>query len=509
MLEILTKGFRDAQQYLQGMRTLDEENLGEALKMIRVALLEADVEFQVARSFIDQVKEQALGQVVQIKVKHKERKLSIAPGQYFINLCHKELIRLMGPADSSLNLRSKPVSSLMMVGLQGSGKTTTAAKLARLLTKNGKKPMLVAADVYRPAAVEQLRKLGADLNIPVFSDGGAEPPEICKESIREAAVKGCDVTIFDTAGRLTVDDALMEELRSIRELTAPDDILLVCDAMIGQDSVNIAKSFNERIPLTGFILTKLDGDARGGAALSIKKATGVPIKFVGMGEGLDRLEEFRPEGLASRILGFGDIVGLVKDFEEVVDEKQAEEDAARMLMGQFSLTDFLGQIKAIKKMGPLQDLVEKLPFFPGGLPGSAQVDDYELVRVESIINSMTPTERRKPDILDQSRIDRIARGAGRKESEVKDLLTKFKDMRDLMSAMGGGKIRGRWKGVKGLKQMFGGAPGGPGAESMYSPANPFGLPEVKKGKVTSQKALEKQRKKSKLAKKARKKARKR
>ena len=451
MLEILSKGFRDAQQYLQGMRSLNEENIAEALKMIRISLLEADVEFLVARSFMERVKEQALGQVVQLRVKHKDKKLSIAPGQYFINLCHKELIRLMGPSDSSLNLRSKPVSSLMMIGLQGSGKTTTAAKLARLLTKNGKKPMLVAADVYRPAAVEQLRKLGSDLDIPVFSDGGAEPPEICRESVREAAMKGRDVVIFDTAGRLTVDEALMEELRSIRELTAPDDVLLVCDAMIGQDSVNIAKSFNERIPLTGFILTKLDGDARGGAALSIKEATGVPIKFVGMGEGLDRLEEFRPEGLASRILGFGDIVGLVKDFEEAVDEKQAEEDAARILMGQFSLTDFLGQIKAIKKMGPLQDLVEKLPFFPGGLPGQSQVDDYELVRIESIINSMTPTERLRPDILNPSRIDRVARGAGRKESEVRDLLTKFKDMRDLMSVMGGGKIRGRWKGMKGLR----------------------------------------------------------
>ena len=408
-----------------------------------LSLLEADVEFQVARSFIDRVKEQALGQVVQVRVKHKDKKLSIAPGQYFINLCHKELIRLMGPADSSLNLRTKPVSSLMMVGLQGSGKTTTAAKLARLLTKSGKKPMLVAADVYRPAAVEQLRKLGADLNIPVFADGGAEPPEICRESMREAAIKGCDVAIFDTAGRLTVDGALMEELRSIRELTAPDDILLVCDAMIGQDSVNIAKSFNERIPLTGFILTKLDGDARGGAALSIKEATGVPSNLSVWARALDRLEEFRPEGLASRILGFGDIVGLVKDFEEAVDEKQAEEDAARMLMGQFSLDRFLGPNKGDQEDGAASRSRRETPVsFPVDLPASSQVDDYELVRIESIINSMTPTERRKPDILDQSRINRIAQGAGRKESEVKDLLTKFKDMRDLMSAMGGGKIRG-------------------------------------------------------------------
>jgi len=510
VLEVLTSGFRNAQQYLQGIRTLNEENLTEALKMIRVSLLEADVEFQVARSFVDRVKQQALGQVVQVRVKHKDKKLKIAPGEYFINLCHKELVRLMGPVDSSLNLRTKPVSSVMMVGLQGSGKTTTAAKLARLLMKNGKRPMLVAADIYRPAAVEQLRKLGSDLDIPVFSDGGAEPPEICKESLREATLKSRDVVIFDTAGRLTVDEALMEELRKIQELTAPDDVLLVCDAMIGQDSVNIAKSFNERIRLTGFILTKLDGDARGGAALSVKEAAGVPIKFVGMGEGLDRLEEFRPEGLASRILGFGDVVGLVKDFEEVLDEKQAEEDAMRMLRGEFTLSDFLGQIKAIKKMGPLQDIVEKLPFFSGGLPASAQVDDYELVRVEAIINSMTPKERRNPDILNQSRINRISQGSGRTDKEVRDLLAKFKDMRDLMSAMGGGKIRGRWKGMKGLRQMLGGGGAVPTGqeESVHGLGNPFGLPEVRKDKVISQKALEKQRKKSKLAKMARKKARK-
>ena len=507
MLEILTRGFRDVRQYLQGQRTLTEENLGEALQMIRVSLLEADVEFQVTRSFLERVKEEALGQLVQVRVKHKDKKLRVSPGDHFINLCHEELVRLMGPADSSLNLRSKPVSAVMMVGLQGSGKTTTAAKLARHLIKNGKKPMLVAADIYRPAAVDQLVKLGSDLDIPVFSDGGANPPEICEKAVKEAVATGRDVTIFDTAGRLTVDEPLMEELHRIEELTSPDNVLLVCDAMIGQESVKIARAFNERIQLTGFILTKMDGDARGGAAISIKEATGVPIKFVGMGEALDRLEEFRPEGVASRILGFGDVVGLVKDFEEVVDEKKAEEDAMRMLHGDFGLGDFLNQIRAIKKMGPLQDLVEKLPFFSGGLPDSAKVDDYELVRIESIINSMTPAERKRPDVLNESRIRRVAHGAGRKESEVRDLLTKFKDMRDLMVAVGGGKIRGRWKGLKGIKKMFSGGMGS--EEPAYGPTNPFGLPEVKKGKMTSKKALEKQRKKSKQARQARKKAKKR
>ncbi len=508
MLEILSRGFRDAKQYLQGMRTLNEENLAEALKIVRVSLLEADVEFNVTRSFLDKVKEQALGEIVQVRVKHKDKKLKVSPGDHFIRLCHDELVRLMGPADTGLNLKASPVSAIMMVGLQGSGKTTTSAKLAKLLMKSGKRPMLVAADVYRPAAVDQLKTLGASLNIPVFSESGA-PPQICSKALAQAATLGCNVAIFDTAGRLTVDESLMEELRQIEELTSPDNVLLVCDAMIGQESVNVARAFNERITLTGFILTKLDGDARGGAAISVKEATGVPIKFVGMGEGLDRLEEFRPDGLASRILGFGDVVGLVRDFEEVVDEKKAEEDAMRMLQGDFSLNDFLNQVKTIKKMGPLQDVLEKLPFFQGAMPQQATIDDYELVRVESIINSMTPRERKQPDIIDDSRIKRIATGSGRKDSEVKDLLTKFKDMRDLMSAMGGGKIKGRFKRLKGLKKMlsdgFSGLTGS-GTGAVPTPENPFALPELSKGKVTSKKTLDKQRKKNKEARKARKKS---
>lgn len=511
MLEILSRGFRDAKQYLQGMRTLNEENLAEALKIVRVSLLEADVEFNVTRSFLDNVKEQALGEIVQVKIKHKDKKLKVSPGDHFIRLCHDELAKLMGPADTSLNLKMTPVSSIMMVGLQGSGKTTTAAKLAKFLMKTGKRPMLVAADVYRPAAVQQLITLGASLNVPVYSEAGANPPEICSKALAQAASLGCNVAIFDTAGRLTVDESLMEELRQIEELTAPNNVLLVCDAMIGQESVNVARAFNEKIKLSGFILTKLDGDARGGAAISIKEATGVPIKFVGMGEGLDRLEEFRPDGLASRILGFGDVVGLVRDFEEVVDEKRAEEDAMRMLQGDFSLNDFLNQVKTIKKMGPLQDVLEKLPFFQGGMPQQANIDDYELVRVESIINSMTPKERKHPDLIDDSRIRRIAKGSGRKDTEVKDLLGKFKDMRDLMGAMGGGKIKGRFKRLKGLKKMlsdgFSGLTGA-GQGIAPTPENPFALPELSKGKITSRKSLDKQRKKNKEARKARKKSKK-
>jgi signal recognition particle subunit SRP54 len=510
VLEILTRGFRDVKQYLQGMRTLTEENLGEALKMIRVSLLEADVEFQVTRSFLERVKEQAIGEIVQVRVKHKDRKLSVSPGDHFIRLCHDELVRLMGPEDSGLNLKSRP-SSVMMVGLQGSGKTTTAAKLARYLAKNGRKPLLVAADIYRPAAVDQLKKLGSDLGIPVYFRENMSPPELCRGALDEIQSYGCDVAIFDTAGRLTIDEALMDELQAIQEVAAPQNVLLVCDAMIGQESVNIARAFNEKIRLTGFILTKLDGDARGGAAISIKEATGVPIKFVGMGEAMDRLEEFRPDGLASRILGFGDIVGLVKDFEEVVDEKKAEEDAKRMLSGNFTLTDFLNQIKTIKKLGPLQDVLEKLPFFPKGIPDDAKVDDYELVRMESIINSMTPAERRNPQIVDASRVRRIARGSGREEREVLELLRKFNDMRGFLSAMGGGPVSGKWKKrIKGLRRIFGGGLGDlmTGGDEAVGPDNPFGLPPVKKGKQVSKKLLEKQRKKSKQARRDRKKTKK-
>lgn len=496
---------------MKGIRTLNEENLGEALKVIRVSLLEADVEFQVARDFIERVREKALGELVETRVKHKDKKLKVAPGDHFIKLCHDELIDLMGPADPTLNFPNKAVGVVMMIGLQGSGKTTTAAKLARYLVKNGKRPMLVAADVYRPAAVQQLRKLGSDLDVPVYSNGGFDPPQICSQGLAYAQEQHCDVAIFDTAGRLTVDEPLMDELYRIQETTRPDNVLLVCDAMIGQESVNIAKAFNERIRLTGFILTKMDGDARGGAALSIKEATGVPIKFIGMGEALDRLEEFRPDGLASRILGFGDIVGLVKEFEDVVDERKAEEDALRMLQGQFDLSDFLTQIKSIKQMGPLQDLVDKLPFFPQGMPDTAQVDDYELVRIESLINSMTKEERKNPAIIDKSRMGRIARGSGRTEADVNGLLKKFRDMQGLMAAMGGGgKLKGPWKKLKGLRKMFsGGMPPGMDMDMPgVGPDNPFGMPEIKAGGTLPKKSLKKKKQKRKQARQARKKAKK-
>ncbi|HQP31193.1 MAG TPA: signal recognition particle receptor subunit alpha, partial [Deltaproteobacteria bacterium] len=323
MLEMISGGFKKAQDLLQGKTAIQEKHIEDAIREIRVSLLEADVEFHVVKNFLENVKQKALGEIVQTKVTHGGRKIKVSPDQHFIKICYDELVGLMGPVDTSLDLKARPVASIMMVGLQGSGKTTTTAKVARHLEKQGRKPMLVAADIYRPAAIEQLKVLGKRLEMPVFFAPGKTPPQICKDALEAAQFKGCDVVLFDTAGRTIVDESLMAELEEIKALARPQNILLVVDAMIGQDAVNVAREFDRRLDLSGFILTKLDGDARGGAALSIKEVTRKPIKFLGMGEALDRLEEFRPDGLASRILGFGDIVGLVKDFEQVVDEKKA------------------------------------------------------------------------------------------------------------------------------------------------------------------------------------------
>jgi signal recognition particle subunit SRP54 len=322
----------------------------------------------------------------------------------------------------------------MLVGLQGVGKTTVAGKLARKLQSQGKRPLLVAADVQRPAAAEQLEQLGQRLGVAVVRGGpGDTPVAICGTAVQRARNEGFDAIVFDTAGRLAIDDELMSELEQIAGLVHPANTLLVCDALMGRDAVHVAKAFSERLTLDGLILTKLDGDARGGAALAVKSVTGVPIKFLGTGESLERLEEFRPEGLASRILGMGDIVGLVQDLEGVVDVKEAEEDAERMLRGRFGLDDLLKQLRAMKKLGPLRDIVAKLPMM-GGL--AEQVDDGELVRVESLIRSMTPDERKRPDIIDKSRAARIARGSGRRSKDVRELVTRFEQMREMMATLG-------------------------------------------------------------------------
>lgn len=454
MLDSLTEGFRNVRLRMAGQAKITEEDISQAVRDVRVSLLEADVDYGVVNGFIERVKERSLGEVVQLKTKTKKKDLlQVTPGDHFVRICHEELVGLMGPVDTELEYANKGPTGVMMVGLQGSGKTTTSGKLARLLKAKGKKPMLVAADTYRPAAIQQLMVLGKKLNVPVFSLRGMKPPDLCAMAMQQAASVGRDVVIFDTAGRLAIDDELMAELGEIRKRTNPRNVLFVCDAMIGQDAVRTAKSFHERLALSGFVLTKLDGDARGGAALSIKEVTGVPVKYVGMGEGLDRLEEFRPEGLASRILGMGDVVGLMKDFEDVVDAEKAEKDAEKLLSGDFNFDDFLDQMRTIQKMGPLQEVFEKMPFFGDMMPKGVQIDDRELVRIEAMINSMTKAERRNPDIINDSRAMRIAKGSGHSKKDIKGLLERFGMARVMMKEMG--KATGMMGKVPGLRQAAG------------------------------------------------------
>jgi signal recognition particle subunit SRP54 len=382
----------------------------------------------------------------------------VTPGQHFVRICQDELIALMGPVDPALPRDAAGVTSVMLIGLQGVGKTTVAAKLARQLARDGRRPLLVAADVQRPAAVLQLQQLGEQIGAPVHvGDAGERAPSICARAAERALREGFDAVVYDTAGRLAVDDDLMRELEEVRAAAKPAGVLLVCDALMGRDAVQVARAFADRLPLDGLVLTKLDGDARGGAALAAKAATGVPIKFLGTGEAVDRLEPFRPEGLASRILGMGDIVGLVQDFEAVVDQKKAEEDAQRILGGQFTMDDLLAQLRTIQRLGPLRDVFAKLPMF-GSF--ADQVDGRELGRVEAMIQSMTGAERSDPDLLvrERSRVARVARGSGRAPKEVSDLVKRFGQMRDVMSSLGsGGGLLSR---IPGLGRLAGaGAPG--------------------------------------------------
>jgi signal recognition particle subunit SRP54 len=453
VLETVSKGFKAARNKLQGRAEITTEVVDDALRDIRVSLLEADVSFEVVKRFVARVREKAIGEVVETKVKTAKGALRVTPQDHFIKICHDELEALMGPVDTSLRTAKGRPTGVMMIGLQGSGKTTTAGKLANRFLKEGRKPLLVAADVYRPAAVEQLRVLGEQLGVPVFHEPGLMPPELCRRALELAQRDKHQVVIYDTAGRLAIDDQLMTELEEIKRVAAPENILLVADAMIGQDAVKTAAEFDRRIGIDGFILTKLDGDARGGAALSIKEVTGKPIKFLGMGETLDRLEEFRPEGLASRILGFGDIVGLVKDFEEHVDEETAEADAQKILSGEFTLEDFVNQIRLVRKMGPLGELMEKFPLF-GELPEGFQFDDSHLTRIVAMVDSMTAVERRRPDSITEQRVRRIAKGSGRTEKDVRDLLKQYGAMRGVMKQIGDAPgLLARLPGVKQLMQL--------------------------------------------------------
>jgi len=435
MLETLTRGFGAARDRLRGVRELNEENVAEALRDVRMSLLEADVDLGVVRSFLDRVKERALGGTVRTRVRDKRgRTIRANPSQHFVAVCQSELEGLMGPVDTALHRDPRGTVSVLLLGLQGVGKTTVAAKLAGYLERQGRRPLLVAGDVQRPAAIDQLTQLGEQIGVPVHTEAPEEGAvAICQRAAGRARREGFDAVIYDTAGRLAVDEDLMAELRAVAESVEPANTLLVCDALMGRDAVQVAETFAKQLSLDGLVLTKLDGDARGGAALAIKAVTGVPIKFLGIGEALDRIETFRPEGLASRILGMGDIVGLVEDFEAVADEQEAEEDAERILKGQFGMDDLLKQLRLIQKMGPLGDVLAKLPGF-GQL--AAQADERELGKVEAIIQSMTSGERHDPDCIDRSRAGRIARGSGRQQSEVTDLVKRFGQMREMMRTLG-------------------------------------------------------------------------
>ena len=504
MLETVTQGFKNATDRLKGVRELNEDSIDEALRDVRMSLLEADVDLKVTRSFLDRVKERSLGEKVKTKVKDRSgRKIKVTPGQHFIKVCEEELVELMGPVDTTLET-SAGMTSIMLAGLQGVGKTTISAKLAVHLKKQGKKPLLVAADVYRPAAVDQLQTLGASIEVPVHhGEEGELPASICAKAFARAKQEGFTAIIYDTAGRLAIDGNLMAELEEIVAEVKPANTLLVCDALMGRDAVNVASAFAEKIALDGVILTKLDGDARGGAALAVKAVTGVPIKFLGTGETVDRLEEFRPEGLASRILGMGDIVGLVKDFEEVVDEKEAEADAEKLLRGSFGLDDLLKQMRMIQKLGPLKDVFAKMP----GIGGIAdQVDEGELVKVEAMIQSMTKAERDEPKIIDKSRAKRIAKGCGRQIPDIEGLVDRFGQMRQMMGMLGkqGGLLGG---GGGGMPGMGGGMPGMGGMGGGFDPMAMLGGggksgatkkrqdPKAKKNKRKQQRASRKKKKK--------------
>jgi len=454
MFDALSKGFRNARNRLAGIAELNDESIDQALRDVRLSLLEADVELNVTKRFLANVKEKAVGEVIRTTATIKGQKVKVGPGERFIKICQDELEALMRSDGPPIVYPARPViTGIMMVGLQGAGKTTSAGKLARLVEKQGRKVLLVAADVQRPGAIEQLMVLGERINVPVFSIPGGRPIDICDKAQAEARKLKRDVIIYDTAGRLAIDDALMTELEDIKARVKPHNIFLVIDAMIGQDAVQTAARFHDRLQITGSILTKLDGDARGGAALSVREVTGAPIKFIGMGEDLERLEEFRADGMASRILGFGDVVGLMKDFEGVIDEEKAEFEAQKMLQGRFTLDDFMQQITMLQSMGPLQGMLEKVPFFAESVPEGFQVDDGELTRIKAIVGSMTKAERTQPELFAKqpNRIKRVAKGCGRADKEVVELLQRFSFMQQMMGSIG--KQAGMLQKIPGMKQM--------------------------------------------------------
>jgi len=440
MFESLSEKLDAAFRKLKGHGKLSEKNIEDGLKEVRMALLEADVHYGVTKRFIAGVKKRALGQEVLA---------SLTPAQQVIKIVNEELTELMGSQNEDLNLSGSSPVAVMLVGLQGSGKTTTAGKLAVFLRKKGRKPFLVPADVYRPAAIDQLKTLGQQLDVPVFSSStDMDPVDICREAKTAAHQQGCDTLLLDTAGRLHIDEGLMAELSRIKDTVKPADILLVADAMTGQDAVNIAESFNATLDIGGVVLTKMDGDARGGAALSIKEITGKPIKFIGVGEKLNELEPFHPDRLASSILGMGDVLTLIEKAQDVVDEKKAAELEKKLRKSQFTLEDFRDQMVQIRKMGSLGDIMKMIPGM-GKLKQmkNLDVDENEFVRIEAIINSMTPRERRQHTIINGSRRKRIAKGSGTRVQDVNQLIKNYTQLLKMLKKFNKGGMKGMQRGM--------------------------------------------------------------
>lgn len=430
MFETLTEKLESIFKKLKSKGVLKEEDVDAALREIRIALLEADVNFKVVKSFIERIRQKAVG---------KEILESLSPAQQVIKIVYDELCELLGKDSSKITLSSNPPTVFMMVGLHGSGKTTTAAKLARLFKKEGRRPMLVAADLQRPAAVEQLVVLGKQIDVPVFhSYEEKDPRKLCKEAISKAIIERRDPVIVDTAGRMHIDEELMRELQDLKEILKPKEVLLVADAMTGQDAVNIAKSFNEKVGIDGVILTKMDGDARGGAALSIKEVTGKPIKLIGVGEKIDAIEEFHPDRIAKRILGMGDVLTLIEKAQKAFDEKEAEKLKQKIEKEDFTFEDLREQIRKMRKMGPLESLLSLLPG-ANKILKDIKIDEKEFVKVEAIINSMTPEERKNPKIINASRRIRIAKGSGTTVTDVNRLIKQFHEMKRIMKQMKQGK----------------------------------------------------------------------
>ena len=432
MFESLGDRLQNAIHKIKGYGKITEDNISDMMREIRLALLEADVNYKVVKEFTNTVKEKALGEEVAS---------SINPGDLFVKIVKDELTELLGGEQADICLKGNP-AVLMLVGLQGSGKTTTIGKLANFLRKkHAKKPLLVACDVYRPAAIDQLKQIGKQLNIEVYDEGNGNPVEISKNAISYAKENNYDYVLIDTAGRLHIDEDLMDELENIRNEVNPDEVLLVIDAMMGQDAINVITGFNDKLPLTGVILTKLDGDTRGGVALSVRHLTHVPIKFIGVSEKLDGLDSFDPERMAGRILGMGDIVSLVEKATEAIDEKEAEKTAKRMQQGKFDLEDFLSTMKQIKKLGPLENLLKLLPGAKKMGLTDIKIDPKQIAHIEAIVLSMTPKERRNPDIIKASRKTRIASGSGTSVQEVNKLLQQFDQMKKMMKQFSNGNMK--------------------------------------------------------------------